>query len=384
MADLHCAVQSTVDELIDRGIEVGVQVAVYVEGELVVDCAAGVDSEEGTRRVTGDTLFTIYSASKGVIASAIHILAERGLIDYAQMVAHYWPEFAVEGKGDITVAQALNHLAGIPQFPLVEGTSTEAIFIDIDLALAEVAKLKPIFAPGTRAVYHGLTIGWIAEALARAVDGRSLGQIVHEEIAVPLGSEGEIFLGTPESEHQRMATPFDAPQPSERVPDLDPLILQCVPLDEPIAEILNRPQVRAAQIPSANISVSARALAKHYAALVGEVDGVRLLSESQLERIFSHRVEFNDLFMNGVFSRPQAPPRALVYMLNTGNIKDQSFYGPNLGAFGHDGYGGAFGYADPEAKLGLGYTKTLLYGTLPQNAEGASKVRILRAIYGNL
>ena len=384
MADLQLAVQSAVDDLIDSGVEVGVQVAVYVEGELVVDCAAGADSTESTRPVTSDTLFTIYSATKGVIASAIHILAERGLIEYAQTVAHYWPEFAVEGKGDITVAQALNHLAGIPQFPSVEGVSTEAMFIDIDLAVAEVAKLKPIFAPGTRAVYHGLTIGWIAEALARAVDGRSLGQIVHDEIAVPLGIEGEMFLGTPESEHQRMATPFDAPPTSDEMPDLDPLILQCVPLDEPLAEILNRPQVRSAQIPGANISASARALAKHYAALIGEVDGGRLLSETQLERIFSNRVDFSDLFMNEVFSTSQATPRALAYMLNTGNIKDQSFYGPNLGAFGHDGYGGAFGHADPEAKIGLGYTKTLLYGALPQDAEGASKVRLIRTIYENL
>ncbi len=329
-------------------------------------------------------LFTICSATKGVLASAIHILAERGLIKYAQTVAHYWPEFAVEGKGDITVAQTLNHLAGIPQFPRVEGITTEAIFIDIDLALAEVAKLKPIFAPGTRAVYHGLTIGWIAEALARAVDGRSMGQIVHDEIAVPLGIEAEMFLGTPESEHQRMATPFDMPPLRNDMPSLDPLILQCVPLDEPLANILNRSQVRSAQIPSANLSVSARALAKHYAALIGEVDGVRILSETQLERVFLNRVEFKDLFLNGLFSRIQSTPRALVYMLNTGNIKDQSFYGPNLGAFGHDGYGGAFGCADPEEKIGLGYTKTLLYGALPQDSEGASKVEIIRAIYENL
>ena len=114
MADLELLLKKTVDDLIDRGLEVGVQVAVYVEGALVVDYAAGVDAKKNTRPVSNDTLFTIYSATKGVVASAIHILAERKLIDYEQSVAHYWPEFSAEGKGGITVAEALNHLAGIP------------------------------------------------------------------------------------------------------------------------------------------------------------------------------------------------------------------------------------------------------------------------------
>ena len=384
MADLELSVRATVDELINCGIEVGIQVAVYVEGRLVVDYAAGVDAQDKAQPVANDTLFTIYSATKGVVASAIHILAERGLIDYEQTVAHYWPEFATEGKGGVTVAQALNHLAGIPQFPTVEDISTEELFIDLDLAVAEVAKLKPIFAPGTTAVYHGLTIGWIAEGLARAVDGRSLGQIVREEITLPLGIEREMYLGTPVSAHQRMANPYDAPPTSDEVPELDPLILKCVPLDEPLAEILNRPKVRAAQIPGANISASARALAKHYAGLIGTVGGCRLISESHLDRILAHRVDYKDLFMDAVFSNSQDTPRALAYMLNTTNIKDQSYYGPNPRCFGHDGYGGAFGHADAVAKVAVGYTKTLLCAGLPQNAEEASKVQLLKTIYDHL
>ena len=384
MADLELFLRTTVDDLIDRGVEVGVQVAVYVEGALVVDYAAGVDAKENARPVTKDTLFTIYSATKGVVASAIHILAERKLIDYEQTVAHYWPEFAAEGKGGITVAEALNHLAGIPQFPAVEGLPTQELFIDLDLAVAEVAKLKPIFAPGTTAVYHGLTIGWIAEGLARAVDGRSLAQIVREEIAAPLGIEREMYLGTPASEHWRMANPYDAPPASDEVPELDPLILKYVPLDEPLAEILNRPSVRSAQIPGANMSASARALAKHYAALIGEVEGCRLISEKHLDQVLAHRVDYNDLFMNAVFSSPQDTPRALAYMLNTTNTKDQSCYGPNHRCFGHDGYGGAFGHADTAAEIAVGYTKTLLCAGLPQDAQGASKVQILETIYEHL
>lgn len=384
MAQLQTELNTLAEKLIDDGTEVGIQIAVYVDGELAADIAAGIDAKANPRPVTSETLFTIYSATKGIVASAIHILAERGLIDYEQTVAHYWPDFASEGKSQITVAQALNHLAGIPQFPSVDGVSTEEMFCDLDLAVTEVAKLKPLFQPGTTAVYHGLTIGWIAEALARATDGRGLGEIVRDEIAVPLSIDRELFLGTPETEHHRLATPYDAPPASAQAPELDPLVLKCVPLDEPLADILNRAKVRKAQIPGANVSATARALAKHYAGLVGETDGTRLISEAHLEKVFSHRVDHSDRFMNLVFADPQETPRALAYMLNTHNPKDQSYYGPNARSFGHDGYGGAFGHADADARVAVGYTKTLLCSGLPQQAETASKVAILNTIYENL
>ena len=177
-------------------------------------------------------------------------------------------------------------LAGIPQFPSVDGVSSEEIFSNIDLAVKEVAKLKPLFEPGTTAVYHGFTIGWIAEGIARAIDGRGLGEIVRDEIAEPLSLCRELFLATPEDEHHRLATPYDAPPTSTKPVELDPLVLKCVPLDEPLADILDRPKVRKAQIPGANISATARALAKHYASLVGETDGIRLISNKQLKKYF--------------------------------------------------------------------------------------------------
>ena len=146
MAQLQTELNILAEKLIDDGTEVGIQIAVYVDGELAADVATGADAKENSRPVTSESLFTIYSATKGIIASAIHILAERGLIDYEQTVAHYWPDFSSEGKGQITVAQALNHLAGIPQFPSVDGVSTEEMFCDLDLAVKEVAKLKPLFS----------------------------------------------------------------------------------------------------------------------------------------------------------------------------------------------------------------------------------------------
>ena len=113
MSKVEQAVQIVLDELIESGYEVGLQAAAYIDGELAVDCTAGIIAQDSEVPATSDTLFTIYSCSKGVSLTCAHILAERGLIDYQRPLAEYWPDFAVQGKERITVAEALNHLAGI-------------------------------------------------------------------------------------------------------------------------------------------------------------------------------------------------------------------------------------------------------------------------------
>lgn len=379
MADLQRAVQALLDELVESGEELGLQAAVYVDGQLAADCVAGWRSQDRKTPISEDTLFTTFSCTKGVVAGAVHILAERGLIDYERPVAEYWSEFAHAGKGSVSVAQALNHLAGIPQSVQVEGKSTAEIWADLELCVAEVARLEPIFPPGSTVCYHGLSFGWIAEGIVRGL-GLSLGEVVAEEIVEPLRMGGEMYLGTPTSEHGRMVTLFEKP-PSGEPPEIDPLALRCVPPD--ITEALNRPEVRSAQVAAANMSTTARALARHYAALVGEVDGCRLVSEAHLERVLSQRTDLPDvLYQLNTAIPPQETPRAGAYQLNTGR-KDQSMYfGPNPRAFGHDGYGGSLGSADPEAKVALGYTKTLLH--TDQIPETLSKTRFIETVYGNL
>ena len=186
--DLQSLVQDYLDDLVDRNEESGLQCAVYVEGELAADAVAGtVDGQSGTP-IQPDHLCTIFSTSKGIAVTAIHILAERGVLDYNARVADYWPAFGVAGKGDIEVIQVLNHLAGIPQVPQV-GDSPHLVWCDLDRIVAETAALEPIFERGSTSCYHGFTLGWILEGLVRQVDGRTLGTFIRDEIATPLGTE---------------------------------------------------------------------------------------------------------------------------------------------------------------------------------------------------
>src|SRR5215212_8828919 len=117
MADPQATIQAMLDEYVASGQETGLQVAVYHHGNLVVDAVAGVADKSTGAPVTPDTLFTVYSVSKGIAATALHVLAERGKIGYDDPIAKHWPEFAQNGKGGTLVRHALSHRAGIPQMP---------------------------------------------------------------------------------------------------------------------------------------------------------------------------------------------------------------------------------------------------------------------------
>jgi len=117
VADVQTQVQTLLDDLVGRGVERGIQVAAYLDGRMVVDAWAGVADPATGRPVDGETLFTVFSCTKGVTATAIHQLADRGALDYDAPVASYWPEFGTHGKERITLRHVLSHTAGVPQMP---------------------------------------------------------------------------------------------------------------------------------------------------------------------------------------------------------------------------------------------------------------------------
>jgi CubicO group peptidase (beta-lactamase class C family) len=351
MSKVEQAVQAVLDEFIESEYEVGLQAAAYINGELAVDCTAGVIGRDSEAPVASDTLFTIASCSKGVALTGAHILAERGLIDYRRPLAEYWPDFAAHGKERVTVAQALNHLAGIPQTPVVEGLPFHELLCRTDLCIAETARLQPMFEPGTTACYHGLTIGWILEALVRSVADKSVSRLIRDEITQPLGIENELMLGTPTAFHGRMAAQLEPPVDVEKLPAPDPIFFKILPVEnESVGQAISRPEVRQAEVAAANISATARALAKHYAALVSDVEGCRLLSSDRIELLYEFEANLPDEMFNRAFPVPQVTPRILGYQRNTGDRTQEFYYGPNLKAFGHGGYGGSCGLLIPKQK----------------------------------
>lgn len=338
-SSLQRTIQGLLDRLVFDGKEHGLQVVAYAKGKLIVDAYAGVLDVQTRQPVQGDSLFPVFSVTKGIAATIIHLFAERGILSYDMPISKIWPAFGSNGKERITLRQALAHSAGIPQIP--PGLDNEAI-CDWERVCEAVAAMPPLWPPGTRVEYHAMTFGWIIGEVARRVDGRPFGQIVQEEICAPLKMEG-MYVGIPDEVESRVATldefPINVPgpaNPGETVPAWF----------GPLYAIMNRPDVRRSCMPASTGIMSARTIAKHYAALLPEgVEGVELLPPERVRLATEEQVLENP-------SEEYPKDRALGYHLHPVN----PMIGP-LRAFGHGGYGGSTGFADPNLRIAVGLTK---------------------------
>ena len=261
MADVNTRVKAVLDDLIGRGIEQGLQVAAYFDGQLVVDAWAGVADASTGRLVDGETLFPALSITKVITATVIHLLAERGLLDYDAPVARYWPEFGVNGKQGITLRQVLAHTAGVPQVP--DGIGW-ADFGDWDRVCRAVAELTPLWEPGTATGYHAMTFGWILGEVAQRVDGRPFAAIVQKDVCRPLRITS-LYIGIPDEVEPRVAQMEPVQRPFRRLHQmrssgaLSPIWAACTSTPTP-------PQFRRAVVPAANGIMNARSVARLYSA----------------------------------------------------------------------------------------------------------------------
>src|SRR5262249_5157904 len=143
VTETNAIVKRAVDAAVQKGEEVGIQVVAYHGNQIIADVAAGAADPKTGKKVDADTLFNIWSVSKAVTATALHMQADRGLVEYDKPVATYWPEFGANGKGGITVRHVLMHRSGVPQMP--EGVTPENV-VDWEWVVNGLAKLKPLAA----------------------------------------------------------------------------------------------------------------------------------------------------------------------------------------------------------------------------------------------
>lgn len=279
--ETNALVKAAINRAIFEDGELGIQVAAYRDGELVIDAFDGMADASG-RMVDGDTLFNVFSVTKAVAATAVHLQVERGHLIYDGLIGTYWPEFAVNGKGLATVRDALTHRTGIPQMP--EDTSPE-MMCDWDLMVDRIAALAPIFPVGGDPAYHSVTFGWILGELVRRTDPkkRTFQRFVQEEICAPLGIT-DLWLGIPDHVEGRIAKLRNdnandpKPPPESNFIKSVPLNLQLVP------EVFERPDVRRGCIPAVGGIFNARSSARFWGFLAngGELGGKRLLSADRV------------------------------------------------------------------------------------------------------
>jgi len=332
----------------DRG-EAGGAVCVMVDGRVVADLRGGWADPDRGRRWRPDTLVNMFSVGKGLIAVCAARLAGQGRLDPDAAVASYWPEFGAVGKDVITVRQLLSHQAGLPA---VRRRLPPGSMLDWPAMTAALAAQEPWWEPGTGHGYHVNTFGFLVGEVIRRVTGSTVGTMLREEVAGPLGAD--VHIGLPPSQHPRVATfAWPGPPPAEtEPPGLDPARLMehnayFNPGGLSGFGVINSPAWRAAEVPSANAHGTARGVARVYAALAagGTLDGTVIADATAVAAASAEQACGRDL----VLHRPSR------FGLGFQLTQPERPLGPGRSAFGHFGAGGSLGFCDPESGVAFGY-----------------------------
>lgn len=362
--------EAFVENFTSRG-EPGGAIALAVGGRVVADLWGGWRDRARTDPWREETLVNFFSVGKAFTALCALKLVEKGLADLDEPVYRHWPEFASPGKERVTLRHILSHRAGLPAIraPLPDG-----VMLDWRLMVEALEKQPPWWEPGTAHGYHVNTFGYLVGELVLRRTGATLGALLREEVATPLGAD--VHIGLPLSEHGRAA---EFLWPEVNRPPLpegqltDEQIMRWNTYWNPPgisgAGWVNSAAWRSAEIPSTNGHGTARGIARVYAALAkgGAIDGVDIVPSSLLREAVTEQsfgpdrvLERESRFGLG-FQLPQAE-RPL---------------GPNSGAFGHFGAGGSLGFCDPETGVAFAYVTNDM-GPRWQNPRNRA---LLEAIY---
>lgn len=364
MAQISATDQDQLRAEFDRqlavGLHHGAQLAVYVNGELVVDFAGGTTGPEGGE-TTPDTRHLLFSCTKPFVGVGLHQLVEDGEAAYDDRVVAHWPEFADAGteKSDITIRHVLSHTAGIPYGAFDDQAEKWG---DWDAVVTAMEEIDPVFTPGEQPAYHTLNYGWLVGELIRRISGQPVDEYVKSNVFDPLKMEHSA-IGLAEDEPDDVATlagfeRFDrCRDPGEG-------------LDMPAAEsaaAFNQDAVRRAVIPAANGIGTARDMARFYGCMAngGQLAGIRLLSEETIAEATQTHAETDK---DGTLGRPAR------YGLGfwTGGLANDMFGSLSRERmFGHAGLGSIFGWGDPERNVGFAYVTN---GIREESWEHAARV----------
>jgi CubicO group peptidase (beta-lactamase class C family) len=347
------------------GGEVGAAVCMIERGVVVVDLWGGEASPGVPWK--NDMLTLVFSATKGLVALCLLMLADRGLLDYDAPVAKYWPELA-KNFGSVTVRALLNHRAGTS---MVDEPLRLVDFHDPERVARVLERQTPSWKPGSTQGYGATAWGMYAGELFRRVAGESVGTFFRREVAIPLSADA--WIGAPPDVDARVSTLIPLGRRERLTTQIPAMLTRSADgrvfrnvvffkksftrraLANPVdigpqgMSAFNRPEVRRPELPWCNGLTTARALARIYAAMVGPIDGVRLVSEaaivplrirqsSEVDRVMCREMGFSQGFLKD----------------------DPELFSPNPASFGHPGSGGSLGWVDPDRKLAIGYTMNRL------------------------
>jgi CubicO group peptidase (beta-lactamase class C family) len=373
------AVREAFVENFARRNELGAACCIYYRGEKVVDLWGGVRNKLTGEPWEEDTMVCVYSNTKGLSGLALALAHSRGLFDYDERISNYWPEFAQQGKDEITVRHLLAHQAGLFAF---DETGDKRIVADLDRLAVVLARQKPAWEPGARQAYHAITLGYYESELLRRVDPkrRSLGQYFQDELAAPLGLD--FYIRLPDE------------IPNTRLATLEPANLFWAMFTLPIAffvaTINPRSRIRRAlrgselvidkeriyarnlEVPAGGGVGTARAIARAYGVFATGAKELGLRDET-LRQLMAPPVAPRRGF------RDEALKVDVRFSLGFAKPGPKNSFG-HPSSFGMPGAGGSFGFADPKAGIGYGYVPNRMNTYLMDPRDVALRNAMYRSI----
>jgi CubicO group peptidase (beta-lactamase class C family) len=355
--------------------ELGSAVSVLIDGRTVLDLWGGWKDAARRHEWQHDTIVCMMSVSKGITGLVFSLLVDRGLVDVNAPVARYWPEFARNGKRQLPVCYVLDHRAGLP---IIEDPLWPGALYDHEAICRALAEQAPIWEPGTVAAYHIHTQGFLLGEIIRRVSGKSVGTLLRDDVAGPLGAD--YAIGNLSARDQARC--------AEVLPNMDARLFAAREAEkqtlrgkvfvqnpsEPWYDTLNSPAWRQAEIASGNGHGNARGVARIYGAFArgGELDGRRIVSHETIEATIREQHHITEIMQE----RPYR--QALGVLLNS---PAAVYMGPNPRSFGHHGIGGSIGFADPDARIGFSYCVNKMHSV---GTNGPRAARLIDALYACL
>ena len=387
-------VRALFERCFESNDEIGAAACFVLDGQCVVDLWGGHHDLARKREWQRDTLVNVYSTTKGPVALCAHQLIERGLLDIDAPVANYWPEFAAAGKQGITLRWLLSHKAGLAA---VRAPLPRNSLYDWNLMCEALAAQEPWWTPGDGHGYHAFTYGFLVGEVVRRVTGESIGTFFRKNVAQPLDADFHIGLA-PEND-ARTSDMFSVhignkpspaiepgstpPPPSPQFAEFgrlmqDPTSMQYNALMNPPMErnAVNTRAWRAAEIPAVNGHGTARGLARIYGALArgGEIGGVRIVTPETIARATLEEAAGPERLFCGAV--PMRFGQGFVLSDATHRYARLS---PNPRSFGHAGGGGSLAMADPDRRIGFGFTMNNMHPSIV--SAGATPSVLIDAFY---
>jgi CubicO group peptidase (beta-lactamase class C family) len=327
----------------ERG-EVGAAVCVYRDGKPVVDLWGGYRDLEQTVPWERNTIVIMNSVAKSMCAVCMHILIDRGLVDFEAPVARYWPEFAAAGKAGVLVRHVLSHTCGV----IYCDSAPPGSWFDWNVHIRAIEQQEPAWTPGTKGAYNSINIGYILGEIVRRVTGKTVGTFLREEVTDKLGAD--YHIGLRPDELARVSDMHPNPKNGffKIASDLTTPLGRAFRSAPTFGYFQNCPEIREREVASFGGHGNARAMARIYAMLAGDgaVDGVRILSPEAVERA-SRLVWEDECIMT------QRRIRMGYGFMH--NEPDTAPMGSSMKAFGHTGTGGAFAWCDRERNMSFAY-----------------------------